>query len=277
MNTRMFPGHYNHTQENYCSTVRSGATLDCNPQESPEREKQSVLVRTNIQSAFSLSQTDQERLLRRQALEVAQQGKYDEAIVLFDQLIGRNPVNASDFNNRGLLHFRNSNPERALADYNEALQLNPQLAKVYNNRANCYASLGQLAEAIADYETAIDLDPTNIHARINQGITFRDLEMYDQAIENFDLALRFNQILQGGSDSSSFLEGHIYAERGRTHHLAGDWNCAVADYQRTLLGLSQTNPLTTSASYRLQLQVEAWLDKLLKPLLEGCWEEDAEL
>ena len=277
MNTRMFPGHYNHAQENYCSTVRSGATFDCNPQESPEREDQSALARTNIQSASLLSQPEQDRLLRRQALDIAQQEKYAEAIVLFDQLISRNPINASDFNNRGLLHFRNGNPDQALADYNQALQLNPQLAKVYNNRANCYASLGQLAEAIADYETAIDLDPANIRAWINQGITFRDLKMYSQAIENFDLALRFNQIFQDSDNDPAFLEGHIYAERGRTHHLAGDWNCAVADYQRALLELSQTHPLATSTSYRLQLQVEAWLDNLLKPLLESRWEEDTEL
>jgi tetratricopeptide (TPR) repeat protein len=205
--------------------------------------------------------------LRQHALDCAQQGDYSEAIAILSDIITRNPNNASDYNNRGLLHFQNGCPKQALADYNQALRLNPRLAKIYNNRANCYVALGCLTEAISDYETAIDLNPASIHARLNQGITFRDLGLYDLAVDTFDLALHLVQLLHNSDavESSPYLDGHLYAERGRAHHLAGDWNYAVADYQRALTLLPAVGS-GFSTSYRLRLQVEGWLNELLHPI-----------
>lgn len=188
--------------------------------------------------------------LRTCAQRKAKQGDYTSAIVLLTQLITRHPNRAIDYNNRGLIYFQSGQREKALADYNKALRLNPELDSAYNNRANCYASSGQLAEALTDYEMALDLNPGNTRTWINQAITFRELGLYDLAIENLDMAL-----MLGG------LEDHIYAERGRTYHLRGDWNCAIADYQRTLKALPQT-----SSGDRLRRNVETWMNQLLKPI-----------
>ncbi|MBW4520869.1 MAG: tetratricopeptide repeat protein [Scytolyngbya sp. HA4215-MV1] len=197
--------------------------------------------------------------LRQRALMKAQQGHFAEAIAVFDRLITANPNSAIDYNNRGLVHFQSGQSESALLDYDRALQLNPRLANVYNNRANYYAAAGRLAEAIADYGMAIDLDPGNIRAWINQGITFRDLEMYEQAVENFDFALQF--LL--ATTATSPLIGHLYAERGRTSHLLGDWNCAIADYCRALEKLPEAAIDSADISLRLRLQVTNWLSELI--------------
>jgi tetratricopeptide (TPR) repeat protein len=189
-------------------------------------------------------------LLRQRGLAKAQMGLHDEAIALFTQLIERNPLNASDYSNRGLTYFQSGRSAQAIADYNRAIELNPKLDGAYNNRANYHAAQGEFLEAILDYDIALDLNPANVRAWINQGITFRDLEMYERAIESFDLALHLGR-----------LEGHIYAERGRTYHLRGDWNCAIADYQRAILSMPEA-----PASERLCLQVEFWMDELLSPL-----------
>ncbi|PZV11110.1 MAG: hypothetical protein DCF22_15225 [Leptolyngbya sp.] len=215
-----------------------------------------------------LSQTEQETLLRQQALSDAQRGHYVEAIDLFTWLIDHNPGNVSSFNNRGLLYFQTGQFSQALTDYNQALHLNPRLAKVYNNRANCYVAMGDLEAAIVDYETSIDLNPIDIRARLNLGITFRDLEQYEAAIETFDLALQISQFLNTTDlvGVPAAVDGHLYAERGRTYHLWGDWNYAIADYDRALSRL----PLTGSkadTSYRRRFQVNDWLDELLKPLV----------
>ena len=214
-------------------------------------------------SDFKLSQGDRTLLLRQQALLRVQQGQDTEAIALFSQLIAGDATNASLYNNRGLLYFQQKQWSQALQDYNRALELNPELAKVYNNRANCHVALGNLEAAIADYEAAIDFDPTNIRAWINQGITYRDLGVYDQALENFELAVQVLQMMQA-TDSEATLEGHLYAERGRTHHQLGDWNLAVADYHRALAALPAKD--ARSVSHRLRLQVECWLNTLLNPL-----------
>lgn len=198
---------------------------------------------------------EQNTSLRQAALAAAQQGNHAAAIALFDHLIDQNPSHASHYSNRGLVYFQSGQAEAALADYNRAIALNPRLDSAYNNRANYYAAQGLFLEAILDYDIALDLNPTNVRAWINQGITFRQLEMHDRALESLELALCL-----GG------LEGHIYAERGRTYHLRGDWNCAVADYQRALAELPQANALFCNPSMRLRLQVESWLHDLLDPL-----------
>jgi tetratricopeptide (TPR) repeat protein len=192
-----------------------------------------------------------ERQLRACVLEESNRGNYLAAIALLDQLIEDNPDSAIDYNNRGLMYFNRGQFSEAIADYNQALKLNPRLDNAYNNRANCHAARGHLAEAIADYEVALDFNPTNVRAWINQGVTYREIGLYDLALDNFDLVLILGRRLRG----------RIYAERGRTYHLRGDWNCAIADYRRSLELLSSTR---SSRAY--QQQVEVWLEELLSPM-----------
>jgi tetratricopeptide (TPR) repeat protein len=212
------------------------------------------------QSVVWLEPEEQDRLLRRRSLLEAKQGHYAAAIVGLSLLIERHPQAAADYNNRGLVYFQSGQIELALADYNHAIALNPKLASAYNNRANYFAAQGQLAEAIADYETAISLDPTHLRAWINQGITFQELEMYAQALENFDHALYITQLLIHNREELTWLKAHLYGSRGRTHHLCGDWNCAIADYHQAQQLMETLEP--TVASRRLADRLQTWLKAL---------------
>lgn len=214
---------------------------------------------TTSQSAETLlNMTETEAVLRQRALSEARGGNFSKAIALFNQLLNTHPFSARDYNNRGLVHFQQGNLDLALADYNQALFLNPNLDGAYNNRANYYAAIGLFLEAVLDYDAALDLNPDNIRAWINQGITFRDLQMYERALESFDMALSLGR-----------LQSHIYAERGRTYYLRGDWNCAMADFQRAILHLEDTEAVALGNSHRLRMQLNEWLDELLSPLEFG--------
>ena len=201
----------------------------------------------------SLERQISEQYLRTSVKEKASEGNYAVAISLLDELIALCPDNAADYNNRGLMYFRNNQVIEALCDLSQALRINPCLDSAYNNRANCYAAQGDLPEAIADYDLALDLNPANLRAWINQGITFRELELYDLALENFDIALIIGNA----------LKERIYAERGRTYHLRGDWNCAVGDYYKALDIL-----VTKPSLAKHEKKVIGWLDKLLAPITE---------
>lgn len=276
MNPRMFKGQQGKGQPNSATPASGPMPPTRSIAAQPGRKNhfggklQTTADRSRTLSD-SVSFAAQDDLLRQKALYEIKQGNYTAAIDLFSLLIERNPQNVTAYNNRGLLYFQNGQFSRALADYNDALQLNPKLAKIYNNRANCYASMGQPMEALFDYERALDLNPANTHARINQGITFRELEMYEHAIETFDLALQFDQMLNGSraAESTTSISGHIYAQRGRTSHLSGDWNYAVADYRRALLALSPNTTALLDVSKRLRLQVKNWLNELLNPELSA--------
>jgi tetratricopeptide (TPR) repeat protein len=213
-----------------------------------------------------LAQEDSDRLLRQRALYAAQMGDFAFALQGFNCLIERNPQSAADYNNRGLVYFQSGQLASALADYNSAIAIDPNLANVYNNRANYYAALGELSLAIEDYDQAIRIDPMNVRAWINQGITFREMELYEQAIENFSYALDINQ---GGDNDTTrlILEGHIFAERGRCYHLAGDWNCAITEYHHALDLLERQQQMEISAPLYLRQQLEDWLKELTQPLI----------
>jgi tetratricopeptide (TPR) repeat protein len=208
----------------------------------------------NSYQSISLSNSDElnfEEQMRSCIEQKASQGNYAVAIALLNRLIALRPESASDYNNRGLMYFRNNQITEALADLSQALTLDPKLDSAYNNRANCYAARGELDKAVADYDLALDLNPANLRAWINQGITFREMGLYDLAIENFDIA----------SIIGNRLHERIYAERGRCYHLQGDWNCAVADYQQALKLLAIKPEL---AGY--QHKVQTWLDSLFDTL-----------
>lgn len=189
--------------------------------------------------------------LRASVEEKAAQGHYAVAISILNQLIQIRPDSAIDYNNRGLMHFRNNQLVEAFDDLTRALTLDPKLDSAYNNRANCHAAQGNLDEAISDYDNALDLNPGNVRAWINQGVTFREMGMHELAIENFDIALVLGRSLQE----------RIYGERGRAYHLRGDWNCAVADYQQATALL-----LIKEDADKYQEKVESWLSELLDPL-----------
>ena len=218
----------------------------------------------NFASASNLEKLNCEHQMRSCIEQKASQGNYAVAIALLDQLIALRPNSATDYNNRGLMHFRNNQIAEALADLSQALSIDPKLDSAYNNRANCYAAQGELEKAIADYDVALDINPANLRAWINQGITYREMEMYDLAIENFDIALIIG----------NRLHERIYAERGRAYHLRGDWNCAVADYQQALEilngegGHSQApTSIGGEGMTGYQYKVKTWLDSLFHPLV----------
>jgi len=199
-----------------------------------------------------LSEADANFLLKKQAELAMQQKAYDRALSLFDHLISYEPDKTEHYNNRGLIYYATQQWKKAESDYNRAIELNPNQGRTYNNRANLYAVQREWADAIADYDSAIDLNPLNIRARLNQAITFREMGEYEESLTCLDIAL----IFVGGSAKNDFLRTSIYAERGRSHHLQGGWNCALADYKKAL---SQT------ANESITRRVTHWMNTLTQP------------
>ncbi|AFZ36966.1 Tetratricopeptide TPR_1 repeat-containing protein [Stanieria cyanosphaera PCC 7437] len=114
----------------------------------------------NSSTSFSAPNSPKsEYQLRASVEEKVAQGHYAVAIAIINQLIALRPNSAIDYNNRGLMHFRNNQIAEAIADLSQALKLDPKLDRAYNNRANCYAAQGNLAEAIADYRKKLGLRP----------------------------------------------------------------------------------------------------------------------
>ena len=188
--------------------------------------------------------------LNRLATEAVGRQQYPQALQFLTTLIDRQPENAAHYSNRGLVHLRLGQVWAALADCDQAIDLDSDLDQAYNNRALCHSSLGDWAAALDDYERAIDLNPFNSRARINLGVTLRQMGDCDRAIDCLEEALMFHH-----------LNEFVYAELGRTYHLRGDWNCALANYRRSLDAAETGRP--TAQIESLVERVKGWVNDLV--------------
>ncbi|MDP2952547.1 MAG: tetratricopeptide repeat protein, partial [Chloroflexota bacterium] len=99
-------------------------------------------------------------------------GYYDEALKLFDRVVGLKPDMAQAYYNRGVAHAYKKDWDAAMVDYTTAIKLDPNLAQAYNNRGAAYADKKDFDAAIADYAQAIKLDPRDAAAIANLGFAF---------------------------------------------------------------------------------------------------------
>lgn len=66
---------------------------------------------------------------RAKARSLMQLGRYQDALVLFDELIRQHPDFAPTYANRGILHDRMGKYQAAMQDYEKAVQLDSELAE----------------------------------------------------------------------------------------------------------------------------------------------------
>ena len=82
---------------------------------------------------------------------------YDRAIANFDKAIELNPNHASYYA-RGEAHYKNKDYDRAIEDFTIAIKFNPSHASAYRNRAGAYYNRGEYDRAITDCTKVIELD-----------------------------------------------------------------------------------------------------------------------
>jgi len=159
----------------------------------------------------------------RQARELHQQGRYDEAesryrdvlAVMPDQvdalhllgvleaqggryetaadLIGRAASIAPD---NPFIHYNYGNVlsalnrlEESVASYDRTLALNPDDGTTLNNKGVVLSQLKRTDEALISYERAIALNPQHASAHVNRGNLLLGLGRYEEALSSYDRAL----------------------------------------------------------------------------------------
>ena len=94
--------------------------------------------------------------------KMLQEGKLDEARVIFQGLTTLNPKDPYHHLALGAVHHRSDRIDEAIAEYSKAIEFDPKLANAYANRGELLIAKGHLVKAYADLTKAKDLDP-NCH------------------------------------------------------------------------------------------------------------------
>lgn len=119
-------------------------------------------------------------------------GKYQEAIASYDRSIEINPMFVLAWNNKGLALDHMGRYEEAIACYNQALKINPVSELAWNNKGITLANLKKLNEAIACYEQAIKKNDTRAEIWYNKGLALLNLGRYRESIVCYDRAIKIN-------------------------------------------------------------------------------------
>ncbi|MGN6544389.1 MAG: tetratricopeptide repeat protein [Aureliella sp.] len=104
---------------------------------------------------------DNWRIHHNLAIAHAMQGRFDEAIDAFTQVIELKTDYPNAYYNRAELYFEKEQFAQAVTDYSQAIELSSSDASYYNGRAHARFMLNDTDAALADYTRAAKLDSTN--------------------------------------------------------------------------------------------------------------------
>lgn len=85
-----------------------------------------------------------------------QQGKNDDARILFEGLIAIDPANEYYYRALGNIFHKLGDSERAIKQFSYAIRVKPEMPYAYINRAEIYISLNAYAQAETDLRAALD-------------------------------------------------------------------------------------------------------------------------
>lgn len=177
---------------------------------------------------------DDVEALLGQAVSVLQQGRLDEAGVLFERILQRKPRHADANHLLGVIALQRGQHERAIRLIGQAIERNPGAAIFHNNLGFALNAAGRLPEALTACERATRLSPDFAEAHCNRGNVLRGLGRFDEALAAYRHTIR----LQPQHVDAHFGQGAalLSARRAReaepcfrrvvelNPHHAGAWN-----------------------------------------------------
>ncbi len=98
------------------------------------------------------------------AMAFGMQEKYNDSIKYFNKSLELNPSDPDTHKQLGITLLAAGKPDEAIGQFNESLRIKPDQSMVYENLGTAYSQLGKYEPAIQNWTRAIELNPDNIDA-----------------------------------------------------------------------------------------------------------------
>ncbi|XP_068656156.1 suppressor of RPS4-RLD 1 isoform X2 [Aristolochia californica] len=121
------------------------------------------------------------------------EGKYDQAISIFDQILRDNPTYSEALIGRGTAYAFQRELESAIADFTKAIQSNSLAGEAWKRRGQARAALGESAEAIKDLTKALEFEPHSSDILHEKGIVNFKFKDYNAAIEDLSSCVKLDK------------------------------------------------------------------------------------
>lgn len=173
-------------------TVGALLLLSVLAQPSLSRETSPSVLGKNTQPS-RLSLRDAEAL-NNQGVELAEQGKFPQAIAAFNRAIEIYPTYENAHNNLGLALGSQDKFSEAVAAFNRALEINPSNFETYNNLGIALGSQGKFLEAVAAFNQAIEINPNEPTSYQNLGVAFWSQGKLPEAVASLQKAIELYSV-----------------------------------------------------------------------------------
>lgn len=157
------------------------------------------------------------------ARQYYQEGKYAEALVLFQKVANKRKKNAEVRYYIALCHLKQENWDAALQKADEALSLNPNFIKAYVAKADALIGKGEYDAALEVLNGALEKAPENPDVHFSRGLALSYKKDYAGAIEAFQKVL---------AKQPQRAYAHYYL--GLSYYYAGRKAQAISSLQRFL-------------------------------------------
>ena len=127
--------------------------------------------------------------LFQKAIGRHQDGRLDEAAVLYNQLLEALPDHADALQLRGVVDLQRSGFEEALRRFDRVLSLQPDHGPAHVNRTAALIGLGRPEEALVSAERALVFAPQSLAAYNNMASVLNQIGRSAEAVETCDRAL----------------------------------------------------------------------------------------
>ena len=98
------------------------------------------------------------------AMALGIQEKYNDSIKYFNKSLELNPYDADTHNKMGIILLAAGKTDDSIGQFNESLRIKADQSVVYENLGTAYSQLGKYEPAIQNWTRAIELNPDNIDA-----------------------------------------------------------------------------------------------------------------
>lgn len=117
----------------------------------------------------------------KEAIQLAQDGRLQEAVACYDRALSASPDNPKILYNKAIALLGMGRYEESLACSQRAIRIDPYEAGLWINKGMALEKLGRSTEAIDALEQAVAINPYNAYARALLGIIYQNLEMTGKA------------------------------------------------------------------------------------------------
>ena len=132
--------------------------------------------------AFAQEQTrEQLKVLFNQATELFQNGNYNQANVIYDQILESSPNNISTLNMKGIGYSNMEQHAKSLKQFYKVLQNDPDNVKALLGTGIGFGNLGEYSESLKYLEKADEINPNNTVIQNYKDIIEKTLKKYPYA------------------------------------------------------------------------------------------------